>query len=97
MSSADGINAAQARRGRELLNWSEDDLALSANVDAGVIRSFEDGSYPPSPEQAEAIRGAFLAAGVRFTDGSHPDATLRGEGEPDDGIHPDDLTTENDR
>ncbi|WP_298967810.1 helix-turn-helix transcriptional regulator [uncultured Methylobacterium sp.] len=97
MSSADGINAAQARRGRELLNWSEADLALRANVDASAIQGFEDGSYPPSPEQAEAIRGALLAAGVRFTGGAHPGAALRGEGEPDDGIHPDDLTTENDR
>ncbi|KMO20064.1 hypothetical protein SQ03_06505 [Methylobacterium platani JCM 14648] len=91
------MTAAQLRRARELLGWSEDDLALRANVDAQGIRAFEAGRYPPAPEQRAAIRGAVVAAGIELTDGAYPDARLRPDGAPDRGIHPSELTTENDR
>ncbi|GJD51580.1 hypothetical protein OPKNFCMD_4335 [Methylobacterium crusticola] len=97
VNGADDITAAQVRRARELLGWSEADLALRANVDAEAIRSFEADRYPPSREQRGAIRGALQAAGIAFTDGGTPDARLRRQDEPGDGIHPDELTTENDR
>lgn len=97
MNGADDITAAQLRRARDLLGWSEDDLALRANVAAESIRQFEAGRYPPSAEQRGAIRGAVVAAGVELTDGAYPDARLRPEDAPDKGIHPSELTTENDR
>ncbi len=97
MNGADDITAAQLRRARDLLGWSEDDLALRANVAAESIRQFEAGRYPPSPEQRAAIRGALVAAGVELTDGAYPDARLRPDDAPDKGIHPSELTTENDR
>ncbi|WP_288581329.1 helix-turn-helix transcriptional regulator [uncultured Methylobacterium sp.] len=97
MNGGDDITAAQLRRGRDLLGWSEDDLALRANVDAQSIRQFEAGQYPPSPQQRTAIRGALLAAGVELTGGAAPDARLRPDDAPDKGIPPSELTTENDR
>ncbi|MGE7418162.1 helix-turn-helix domain-containing protein [Methylobacterium tarhaniae] len=97
MNGADDITAAQLRRARDLLGWSEDELALRANVDAESIRQFEAGRYPASPQQRGAIRGALVAAGVELTDGAYPDARLRPEDAPDKGIHPSELTTENDR
>ncbi|WP_410825929.1 helix-turn-helix domain-containing protein [Methylobacterium sp. sgz302003] len=95
VNGADDITAGQVRRARELLGWSETDLALRANVDAGRIRDYESGTYPPSRAQRDALRSALVAAGIAFTDGAHPDARLR-RGAPDDGIHPRELTTEND-
>ncbi|WP_245239828.1 helix-turn-helix domain-containing protein [Methylobacterium variabile] len=97
MNGGDDITAAQLRRARDLLGWSEDDLALRANVDAECIRLFEAGRYPPSSEQRAALRGTLVAAGVELTDGAYPDAQLRPDDAPDKGIHPSELTTENDR
>ncbi|TNC14847.1 helix-turn-helix transcriptional regulator [Methylobacterium terricola] len=97
MNGGDDITAAQLRRARDLLGWSEDALALRANVDAASIRQFEEGHYPPSPEQRAAIRGALVAAGIELTNGADPDARLRPEDALDKGIHPSELTTENDR
>ncbi len=82
VSSADGINAAQARRGRELLNWSETDLAVRANVDARAIRGFEDGSYPPSPEQRRRSAGRCSRRGCASPGGADPGAALRSRANP---------------
>ncbi|WP_053081851.1 helix-turn-helix domain-containing protein [Methylobacterium aquaticum] len=97
MNGADDITTAQLRQARDLLAWSEDDLALRANVDAESIRQYEAGHYPPSPEQRAAIRGALTAAGVDLIDGASPGARLRPADAPDKGIPPSELTTENDR
>ncbi|ACL55373.1 helix-turn-helix domain-containing protein [Methylobacterium nodulans] len=96
MNGGNDITAGQVRRARDLLGWSEADLALHANVDAAVIRHFETGTYPPSRGQRDALRGALVAAGVTFTDTGDPGARLRGSGPVNDGIHPRELTTEND-
>ncbi|ACA16733.1 conserved hypothetical protein [Methylobacterium sp. 4-46] len=90
------MTGGQVRQARDLLGWSETDLALRANVDAGVIRSFESGGYPPSRHQRDALRRALVAAGVAFSAHGEPCARLRGAGAVQDGIHPRELTTEND-
>ncbi len=97
MNGGDDITAAQLRRARDLLGWSEDELALRANVGAEIIRQYEAGHYPPTPEQRSALRGAVVAAGVELTSGADPGARLRPDDAPDKGIHPNELTTENDR
>ncbi|MFE1600748.1 helix-turn-helix domain-containing protein [Methylobacterium sp. ID0610] len=96
MNGGSDITAGQVRRARDLLGWSEADLALRANVDAAAIRSFESGTYPPGRGQRDALRGALIAAGVTFTEGPEPGARLRGSAPVNDGIHPRELTTEND-
>ncbi len=98
MNGANDITAAQLRRARELLGWSEDDLALRANVDAESIRQFEAGRYPPSAEQRGAIRGAVVAAGVELTDGRiRTPGCVRTTMHRTRGSTPSELTTENDR
>ncbi|MGY2052848.1 helix-turn-helix domain-containing protein [Methylobacterium sp. JK268] len=95
MAGGIDITGGQVRQARGLLGWSETDLALRANIDAGVIRNFESGTYPPSRGQRDALRSALVAAGVDFGAAGEPGARLRGE-VANDGIHPRELTTEND-
>jgi transcriptional regulator with XRE-family HTH domain len=61
--------SAQVRAGRALLAWSQQDLARSAKVATSTIADFERGQRSPNQDSLDSIRGAFEAAGVRFTAG----------------------------
>lgn len=75
ISAADGYVAtmtpAQCRAARGLLNWSEDRLASAAGINVFIVRDFEgEKSVPRTTTQA--LRRAFEAAGIEFSDHGAP-------------------------
>ena len=50
------------------LGWDMRELAERAGVSANTINRFENGRNVPIPATLKAIRQAFEAAGVRFTE-----------------------------
>jgi len=60
------ITPAQCRAARALLNWAQADLAKDAQVASKTISDFEKGARIPRPENLEAIKVAFEAAGIEF-------------------------------
>jgi hypothetical protein len=91
------MSPAQARAARGLLGWSEADLAAKVGLDPGIVRDFEGGYGDPPSGQVEALRSALCAAGAVFTDAPTPGVHLAARPNPDEGVRPDALTTENDR
>lgn len=54
------------RAARALLAWSQKDLAKAAGVATSTVADFERGQRTPVANNAQAIRGALEAAGIRF-------------------------------
>src|ERR1700722_19717862 len=54
------------RAARALLAWSQKDLAKAASVATSTVADFERGQRTPVANNAQAIRGALEAAGIRF-------------------------------
>jgi len=95
------ITGSQLRAARALVRWSPDDLAERSRVAVATITraEVEDGPVSVAAADARALRLAlekagieFIAengggAGVRFAKPSHP---------PDEGLRPDQLSSEND-
>lgn len=73
------ITASQIRAARGLLDWSQQQLATTANVGLSTIRSFETGKRVPIANNLQAIRMALEAAGIIFIDqnGAGPGVRLR--------------------
>ena len=53
---------------RAALGWNMKDLAERSGVSANTIDRFENGRAAPIPANVKALREAFEAAGVRFTE-----------------------------
>jgi transcriptional regulator with XRE-family HTH domain len=53
---------------RAALDWSMKDLAGRSGVSANTIDRFENDRATPIPANLKALRQAFEAAGVRFTE-----------------------------
>ena len=64
------MTPGQCRHARELLGWSESDLAARALISSETIRNLELGRHHPSGSMTSAIRQAFLQAGVKIGPGS---------------------------
>lgn len=62
------ISAAQCRAARGFLHWSRDELASRADVAVRTLVDFERGERSPISNTLRAIRQAFEAAGVTFTE-----------------------------
>ena len=62
------ISKAQCRAARAGLEWSREDLAQKAGLSDRTITDFERGAREPHDNNKRAIRQAFEAAGVRFTE-----------------------------
>ncbi|MGC1777872.1 MAG: helix-turn-helix domain-containing protein [Xanthobacteraceae bacterium] len=60
------ITAAQCRTARALLDWSQEDLAFSANVGIATVRQFEREKVKPRYATQDIIRRAFETGGVEF-------------------------------
>ncbi len=60
------LNAAQCRAGRALLNWSQHELALNAQVARTTVTEFESNYRTPMRQNLLAIQSAIEAAGVEF-------------------------------
>ncbi len=95
------ITGAQVRAARALLRWSADDLAARSQLGVATIRRAEaqDGPLPVTPANASAIRGAIEGAGVEFIpeNGGGAGVRLAKRKPVDEGLRPEQLTTENDR
>jgi transcriptional regulator with XRE-family HTH domain len=90
------VKPAQVRMARAALNWSLADLAEAAGVHRNTISNFETEKFAGDPEKLTAIRAALESAGVEFTNGDAPGVRLRKRtGSPDEGLRPDQLTSEN--
>jgi transcriptional regulator with XRE-family HTH domain len=63
------LSPAQARAGRALLAWSQQDLANNAKIATSTVADFERGRRTPIPQNAEAMRAAFERAGISFRAG----------------------------
>ena len=86
---------------RALVRWSVDDLAESSRVAAATIShaEAEDGPVSVTPADARALRRALERAGVEFLAENGGGVGVRfskRSGGPDEGLRPDQLTSEND-
>ena len=73
------ITPAQSRAARGLLDWSQQQLADTAQLGLSTVRDFEKGRRTPYPNSLEAVRTALEAAGVIFIaeNGAGPGVRLR--------------------
>ncbi|MFC1672740.1 multiprotein-bridging factor 1 family protein [Pseudomonadota bacterium] len=63
------IQSSQCRAARALLQWSQQELAVRANLGVVTVRKFENQKSTPHPGTVELLSKAFEAAGVAFIDG----------------------------
>jgi hypothetical protein len=94
------ITGSQLRAARALLRWSPDDLAQRSQVAAVTITDAEgeDGSVLVAAADARAMRLALEKAGVEFIHENGGGVGVRfakRSGPPDEGLRPDQLTSEN--
>ena len=60
------MNITQSKMARAALGWSLDELARAAGIAPRTVAKFETGGNV-MPETVEAMRKAFVAQGVDFT------------------------------
>jgi transcriptional regulator with XRE-family HTH domain len=65
MVGTKGIFARQAKAARELMGWTQDDLAKITGLSPGTIKNYENGKTQTVGTTA-AIRQAFEKAGIVF-------------------------------
>jgi transcriptional regulator with XRE-family HTH domain len=93
------VTPAQLRAGRALIGLSQAELAGRACLAiSAVTRAEADGESGASEAAKAAIRVALENHGVLFIDAGDegPGVRLRRSGPPDEGLRPDQLTSEND-
>jgi transcriptional regulator with XRE-family HTH domain len=93
------ISVAQIRAARGLLGWSQGELAERSGLSVPTVKRVEaDGGIRVSDEARQKLRSALEAAGVIFIEenGHGPGVRLRRKGPRDEGLRPDQLTSEND-
>jgi transcriptional regulator with XRE-family HTH domain len=74
------ITAEQCRAARGLLDWSQEDLAFTANVGIVTVRNLEAAKGKPRYATLDVIQRAFESAGVVFIredDGAGPGVRLQ--------------------
>jgi transcriptional regulator with XRE-family HTH domain len=71
------ISAAQLKAARQLLGWSQDDVASTAGVSTEAVVYLEHGTRAPKPRALADIRLTLEAAGIEFANGGAPGAKLR--------------------
>lgn len=72
--------SAQLRAARAMLNWSQSELALRADMSVETIKRLEsmpDTLAATKVSTLNAITSAFADAGVEFTNGDAPGVRLR--------------------
>ena len=61
------LSPEQSRAARGWLEWSQEKLAVRANVSLSTVRDFEKGRRAPIANNLIAMREALAAAGLRPT------------------------------
>ena len=95
------ITGSQLRAARALVRWSPDDLAERSRVAGATITraEVEDGPVSVAAADARALRLALERAGVEFISENGGGAGVRfamPSHPPDEGLRPDQLSSEND-
>ena len=70
------LTAAHCRMARAALAWGMKDLAERSGVSATTIDRFENGRAAPIPANLKALRQAFEAAGIEFSNRDAPGVKL---------------------
>src|SRR5215204_6170256 len=94
------ITGSQLRAARALLHWSPDELAQCSHVAVATITDAEgeNGPVPVTAADARALRLALERGGIAFIDENGGGVGVRftkRSGPPDEGLRPDQLTSEN--
>ena len=71
------LTRAQVIAARKLLGWSRVKLAIESGIGNGTIVTFENGLHVPHAGAITALKRAFEAGGVEFTNGGEPGVRLR--------------------
>ena len=66
------ITGRQLAAARSLLDWSQGQLALAADVDKQTIQNWESGRHMPREETISRVRRAIEDRGVEFLNGGQP-------------------------
>lgn len=66
------ITGRQLAAARSLLDWSQGQLALAADVDKQTIQNWESGRHLPREDTINRVRKAIEDRGVEFTNGGQP-------------------------
>ena len=92
------MKAEQCRGARAMLDMTREELAVRSHVAQGTIADFESGRGQPIRSTIEALQRTLEAAGVVFVaeNGEGAGVRLRKSGPRDEGLRPEQLTTEND-
>jgi hypothetical protein len=95
------ITGSQLRAARALVRWNVDDLAESSRVapDMIVQAEAEDGPVPVTAADARALCMALKKAGVEFIPEDSAGVGVRfakRSGKVDEGLRPDQLSSDND-
>ena len=95
------VNDAQLRAARGLLAWSVGDLARASGVPHSAITAIEEAGTAVDPQLLDRLVGSLEAAGVLFLDNcavseGGPGVRLKRQGPLDEGLHLDELTSDND-
>ena len=77
------MTSEQVRAGRALLRWDQRELARMSRVPLQTIKRLETIPGPLAAREGtiDALKVAFEAAGVEFTDGARPGVRLGKKGE----------------
>jgi transcriptional regulator with XRE-family HTH domain len=62
------LTPEQCRAARALLNWTQDELAVRAEISRSTVRGFESGQRELQRASAAAIRRALEGAKIVFID-----------------------------
>ena len=95
------ITGSQLRAARALVRWSAEDLAERSRVSVSTIAQAEaeDGSVPVATADARALCMALRKAGVEFIPEDSAGVGVRfakRSGKVDEGLRPDQLSSDND-
>ncbi|HLW93005.1 MAG TPA: helix-turn-helix transcriptional regulator [Roseiarcus sp.] len=71
------ISPEQVKAARELLGWSQDDLAALVGVGETAVSLFEREKRRLLALNVSEVRGVLESAGIEFTGGAQPGAALR--------------------
>ena len=94
------LTREQCRGGRAMLDWSRGDIARESGLSERTITDFERGAREPHDNNKRAMREALERAGLEFIPENGGGAGIRfrerKNAKPDEGLRPDQLTSEND-